>query len=211
MGPQMKPTTLRIIFLSATAAMVLISIASIWTWRAHAIERDKKSADLLYGGLLPSWCPEAWGPNVTRADVERESFPHSGDFATSTDFFLHLVTQGVISCNINYCLFALSGVKSCNSTNAADFRSENNAWCVTLDCHPQEGIPDEPFLFSRNLDIERLDQASSEALLDITPYGKKGVLVLYPGFYGSRVQFLTPDRIATEFNPTGATNPVLRP
>lgn len=193
------------------AAGAAVAPVAVRSWREHCIERDKTSTAWLYSGFRPDWCPEAQGPDVDWAAVERESFPHSGDYETSTEFFLHLVERGVICCNVNYSLFALPGVKACDSTNAADFRPENNAWCVALDAHPQEGIPDVPFLFSRNLDIQRLDQATPDALRDIPPYGRKGVLVLYPGYYSSRVEFIPPERIATDFNPTGATNPVLRP
>ena len=207
----MKAKTHGLVLLAVAVVLAAVAPAAVRSWRKHCIERDKMSARWLYAGFRPDWCPEAHGPDVDWDAVVRESFPRSGDHATSTEFFLHLVEQGVICCNVNYSLFALPGVPACDSTNAADFRPENNAWCVVLDAQPQEGIPDVPFLFSRNLDIQRLDQASPDALRDIPPYGRKGVLVLYPGYYGSRVEFIPPARIATDFNPTGAINPVLRP
>ena len=207
----MKKKTLRIILLATVVAVAAAVAASVWTWHAHSIERDKWSARSIYEGLTCIWQAD-FPSDVDMAELERECCPQPGDYPTSTDFFIHAIKDGFICCNINYSLFALPGVPKCDSTNAADFRPENNAWCVTLDCHPMKQTLEYPFLFSRNLDIGRLDQASAEALRDIPPYGKKGVLALYPSYcFAYRVEFIPADRIATDFNPTGATNAVIRP
>ncbi len=133
-------------------------------------------------------------------------WPQSGEFSTSTAFFTNLVASGGMK--VDFSFFAADGLPACKSTNAAQFKAGNNAWCVVADL--KDSDPDQtPFLFTRNLRINSLaefkgpDQVSAEP-----PFGRAGVLVIFKG--GSVMKF-KPDQLASNFNCCGATNRVLRP
>ncbi|MBP1589170.1 MAG: hypothetical protein ILO10_03130 [Kiritimatiellae bacterium] len=172
-------------------------------------QRDVDRAKMLYNGFRPNFNLDA--PQA-QEEIEKNveaSFPETGKFKTTTEFFVFLMDEEWI-CGANYGLFALPGVPAYPGTNSCQFSARNNAWCVVLD-YPLEWFDEVPFLFSRNLGISSLTDANADALLDISPYGKTGVLVVYPQEGGCRAEFLLPSQIEDTFRKHGATNGVLRP
>ena len=134
-------------------------------------------------------------------------WPKSGEFSTSTAYFTNLVGRGVL--NVPYSFFAAPGFKPCKGTNPAQFKAENNAWCVVADLKDTD--PDNtPFLFTRNLRIASLAEfRGSDQVDDVPPFGRKGVAVIFKG--GSAI-VLRPEALASNFPAMGtATNRVLRP
>lgn len=92
----MKTKPVWMVLLAVVVAGAVTAPAVVRAWRERCIQRDKTSTAWRYSGFRPDWCPEAHGPDVDWAAVERESFPQSGDCATSTEFFLRLAGWGVI-------------------------------------------------------------------------------------------------------------------
>ena len=133
-------------------------------------------------------------------------WPQSGEFPTSTAFFTNLVASGELK--VDFSFFAADGLQACKSTNAAQFKAGNNAWCVVADL--KDSDPDQtPFLFTRNLSINSLAEFRGAAQLgDEPPFGRAGVVVVFKS--GSVMKF-KPDQLASNFNCCGATNRVLRP
>jgi prepilin-type N-terminal cleavage/methylation domain-containing protein len=105
-------------------------------------------------------------------------------FQTSTDFFKYCVTGGVMA--VDFSFFAAPGVPSVNSTNAADFTKDNNAFSVVAGL--SESSPANiPFIFTRNLNVTTLNDAkirdaSVSALEEgIRPYGRSGFAFVNKG------------------------------
>ncbi len=189
-------------------ALATVVVAAAWgTYRSRALERDKQKAYLLFSGFAPNYTAilvEGFEA------MEADTFPAWGVFPNSTAFFAGLVERCILN-GATFDLFALPGVPPCRSAAPADFSCSNNAWCVVADYRTEWYGKDVPFLFTRNLAIDSLSEASAEALEGIAPYGKKGVLALYPDAWGCRVKFIPATDIATAFNPLHVTNRVLRP
>ena len=134
-------------------------------------------------------------------------WPKSGEFSSSTAYFTNLVDRRVL--NVNYSFFAAPGITPCKSTNAAQFKAENNAWCVVADLKDTD--PDNtPFLFTRNLRIASLAEfRGGDQVDDVPPFGRRGVVVV---FKSAAAIVLRPEALASNFPAMGtATNRVLRP
>ena len=142
------------------------------------------------------------------------SDPSRGVFATSTEYFQYLVTNGVL--NVKFAFFAVEGVPALGSTNAAEFTGRYNAWNVVTDIN--DSTPDgTPFMFTKNLDITsvRTDQdfrAHLKSDVDsfgnpVPAFGAKAVCVVGKG--GSAM-IVKADQLQENFTPPGATNRVLR-
>jgi prepilin-type N-terminal cleavage/methylation domain-containing protein len=126
-------------------------------------------------------------------------------FADSTAFCAWLVTGGV--CEVTFDFFGAPGLPSYHGGDAGRFKPEHNAWCVTADVH--DGTRNEtPLLFTRNLDIARLDEGLWARVGDGAPFGRAGVAVVFKGGNGA---IMNEETLDERFNPLTATNKVLRP
>lgn len=85
----------------------------------------------------------------------------SNVFATTTDFFMYLVTNEVM--NVTYGFFAAPGVPSASSED--EFDATRNAWAMVGDVN--DAYPETaPVLFTRNLDIDNIGDT-------LTPDGER--------------------------------------
>jgi type II secretory pathway pseudopilin PulG len=126
------------------------------------------------------------------------AFPKNGQYRTSTEYFMALVESGVLS--VSYDFFAARGIPPARSSNAEDFKGENNAWRVVL------GIEDAPegtpFMFTRNYDPGSLQTGDGPILLnDEPPFGKEGMVVVLKG--GSAFALKGNQLRNSFFNPAG--------
>ncbi len=147
---------------------------------------------------------------VETKSLEETGFPKVGQYSTSTEYFKHLVESGIM--NVSYDFFAAPGIPACKSIHAADFKAENNAWCVVLGLNDApEGTP---FLFTRNFHPEALQAGDGPIeLTDEPPFGNKGVVVVLKGgaaFYLKKYQ-LTNSLFNPAQTPSGTNLVILRP
>lgn len=129
---------------------------------------------------------------------ESRGWPKKGEYRTSTDYFIHLVESKAMS--VSYDFFAAPGIPAAKSTDARDFKAENNAWRLVLGL---EDAPEgTPFLFTRNYDPGTLPSGDGPIILnDEPPFGKKGVVVVLKG--GSAYSLKGNMLRSTIFNPAG--------
>jgi prepilin-type N-terminal cleavage/methylation domain-containing protein len=81
--------------------------------------------------------------------AESSLFPTSNNaYATSTEYFKHLINEGVFGEDMDFSLFAAPGQRKARTMDPADFNSHNNGWNVVLDITDASSMT--PFLFSRN-------------------------------------------------------------
>ncbi|MFO1492007.1 MAG: type II secretion system protein [Kiritimatiellia bacterium] len=87
-------------------------------------------------------------------------------FATSTDYFEYVIEKEVIT-GQDFSLFGGGGAPQLKTVDKLKFKSKNNAWNVVLDVRTATNDT-TPFLFSRNLVIEKLPDgvANTENLKD---------------------------------------------
>lgn len=126
-------------------------------------------------------------------------------FNNSTDYWRWVVTNGLMDVTFEY--WAADGVPAYHGMDPDEFTANNNAWCAVADI----GLASHemvPMFFTRNLNIDRLDDPLDNALTDAAPFGSYGVIVVNKG--GS-TRILKADQLEDQFNPTGADNVVLRP
>lgn len=124
-------------------------------------------------------------------------------FTSSTDYFRWLSTN--ISLAIDMRSYGGRGLAPFDPI-AGEFGPSNNAWCVVADVG--RDAPDKmPVMFTRNLHIGRLNEPIPGAIRDEPPLGKIGVTVICKDGSSFNMNLA---RIPL-FNPTGATNAVLRP
>jgi len=139
------------------------------------------------------------------------SFPRTGDFNDSTDFFAYLVSNKILNVTFDY--FSAKDVEPYNGKDPANFTQHNNAWNVTLDV--TEGTPEgTPFLFTRNVNIGNLDEKQDtfrDEGLDAnrTPYGSRAIVVVYKG--GKSVFYIEDQITYQHFNPGETNNAVMSP
>ena len=142
----------------------------------------------------------AYAAQMDAADTGGETamWPRKGEFGTSTEYFVHLVESGAM--NATYDFFAAPGIPAAKSSEAADFKAENNAWRLVLGL--AEAPEGAPFLFTRNYDPDAL-QGGDESLVltDDPPFGKKGVVVVLKG--GSAYCLKGSQLKNSLFNPAG--------
>ena len=138
-------------------------------------------------------------------------YPNSGDtnvsFTESTSYFKWVVTNNIM--NVPYSFFAAPGVTPTQGTNAIDFTSVNNAWCIASRI-TEATVDGTPLLFTRNLGNTYLNFPLVPTLSGSTnaPFQDKAMVVVYKG--GSALSLRAKD-VAAYFNTVGATNLVLRP
>ncbi len=105
-------------------------------------------------------------------------WPRKGEYRTSTEYFIHLVESNVMT--VSYAFFAAPGIPPAKSTDAKDFKAENNAWRLVLGL--DEAPEGTPFLFTRNYDPGTLPGGDGPLVLnDVPPFGTKGMVVVLKG------------------------------
>ena len=102
-------------------------------------------------------------------------------FQDSTDYCRRLLEAG--SNTLDYSFFSLRGLPSARTTNAAEFTSANNAWCITANVDEQ--TPDRtPVIFTRNISVTNTAQCTgpvAATLGDEPPYGRDVAVVVLRG------------------------------
>ena len=126
-------------------------------------------------------------------------------YTKSTDYFIWVVTSKVMS--VDYSFFSASGIPPAKTTVAADFKAENNAWCITADV--ADSTPDGvPLLITRNLNITALNTPLTAGILSGEPFGEKGAVIVTKG--GASL-IAKEDNLSQVFAAVTTNNPVLRP
>ena len=159
--------------------------------------------------------------------LDRESidlapvWPMSTDgYPNSTEYFKVCISSNFLQ-GYDFSFFSGPGLSAATSTNAVDFKDENNAWAVTLDCG-QQTLASTPFLFTRNINVGKsaavsgkLNDGSNQHELEedpavsySKPFGDKVCVVVS---YGGSVRSLKDRELNTQFNPGDASNKYLKP
>lgn len=132
------------------------------------------------------------------------SWPEDGDFSTSTDYFINLVTNEVM--DVTYDFFAARGIPGAKSSNEADFKEANNAWKLVLNLNAvRDGTP---FIFTRNYNISTVPTSEGEITEDQlmdnngNPFGTDGLVVVQKG--GAAMKLTKKGLTQQNFNPAGA-------
>lgn len=155
-----------------------------------------------------------YNENVNRISLsEKEVWPDTATWGskTSTDFFRTCIVSNILE-NFTFNDFGGPGLPSPASTNQADFKTENNGWCVTIDCG--EGtLPETPFLFSRNFKAGGATLDTINGLDSTTkPFNDKvGVVVTFGGsmkVVAGKAMKTNPQRY---FNPLNVKKPFIKP
>jgi len=130
---------------------------------------------------------------------ESASWPQSGQYSSSTEYFVNLVKTGVI--NVTYDFFAAPGIPPAKSSNASDFTSNNNAWRLVLGLDKaEEGTP---FLFTRNYDPGAIQGGDDDIVLSGQPFGDYAMVVVLKG--GSAFSLRGNNQLKNSyFNPAGS-------
>ncbi|MBN1270287.1 MAG: prepilin-type N-terminal cleavage/methylation domain-containing protein [Kiritimatiellae bacterium] len=126
-------------------------------------------------------------------------------FASSTDYWKWAITNRVI--DSTFALFWAHGLTAYPGLDPARFSEANNAWCIAADVSTSTRSV-TPILFTRNLGIQRLNEAPDAALTDDPPFGKDAVVVIYRD---NSAQMLRAADLVEYFNPGAESNRVLRP
>ncbi len=146
--------------------------------------------------------------NQMDARVENETnpiWPQTGQYQTSTEFFIDLVTNGVMT--VSYAFFSAPGIPPARSRDAADFTADNNAWRLVLDLdQASEGTP---FLFTKNCDPDNLITSGGKLQLRGEPFGGRGLVVVLKG--GAAFALKGPQVDPELFNPPESALKVVGP
>ena len=132
------------------------------------------------------------------------AWPEDGDFTTSTDYFINLVTNGVM--DVTYDFFSARDIPGAKSSNEGDFKAENNAWKLVLNLNAvRDGTP---FIFTRNYSISTVPttegKIAEDQLMDNNgkPFGTAGLVVVQMG--GAAMKLSKNGLTQQNFNPAGA-------
>jgi prepilin-type N-terminal cleavage/methylation domain-containing protein len=128
-----------------------------------------------------------------------------GSYANSTDYWRWMVSNQVV--DVTFAFFSAHGLPSYRGLDPAEFKPEQNAWCIAADLSNNSRSM-TPVLFTRNLEIATLDAPLATALTENPPYGLRGVIVVRKD---NSASILENEDLAPAFNPAVATNVVLRP
>jgi len=126
-------------------------------------------------------------------------------FANSTDYWIWAVSNQYV--DVPFDFFSAYGLEVVKGMDPSEFTADGNAWCITLDITDSTRTA-TPVLFTRNLEIDSLNEPLAGALTDNPPFGKLGVIVVNKGG-GARI--LKESDLEEAFNPANANNGVLRP
>ena len=132
------------------------------------------------------------------------AWPEDGDFSTSTDYFIDLVTNGVM--DVSFAFFSARDIPAANSSDPGDFKEANNAWKLVLNLNSvRDGTP---FLFTRNFKCTTIPTSegniSEDDLTDNDgkPFGTAGLVVVQKG--GAAMKLAKKTLKNEYFNPAGA-------
>jgi len=158
-------------------------------------------ARAMYDLLFPYYSDVHAGPSLSRDD--RPLTGHAS-YSNSTEYFRWLIAESKV--DVDYGFFGGPGLPTAGQGSPESFSSSRNAWCVVADVG-SNAPPDVPVFFTRNLGIQRLNDSLEGAFTDEPPFGRQGVVVV---FRDGCCRTLAPNELK-DFNPSGATNWVLRP
>jgi len=111
------------------------------------------------------------------------AWPDEDDYSTSTDYFINLVTNGIM--DVSFAFFSARDIPPANTSDESKFHAENNAWKLVANLNTvRDGTP---FLFTRNFKCDTIpteEGAISED--DLTdnegkPFGTAGLVVVQKG------------------------------
>jgi prepilin-type N-terminal cleavage/methylation domain-containing protein len=129
----------------------------------------------------------------------------ANSFANSTEYWKSLVSNGTV--DVTFDFFSADGLPEYAGQDPNLFSADQNAWCISADVSEATRNM-TPVLFTRNIEIENLDDALDNEPSENPPFGQRGVAVVYRD--GS-CRMLKRRHLAVSFNPSGADNAVLRP
>ena len=192
--------------LALTVAVVLVLRAVTGCWLEARMIQAGNDGRQIYCTALDKVMgdPLEWYVPKGLLGYPRSEGPYGA--TSSTAYLRGLVTNEAMRVDFSY--FALPGLASCESSNPTDFQAENNAWCVVVDLD-ESCPPETPFLFTRNLEIDRLGQDAVAAWSDNPPFGRRGVVVICRD--GSMNTIRKEEELAALFGDLSVTNRVLRP
>lgn len=106
------------------------------------------------------------------------AWPQDGDFNTSTDYFINLVTSQVMSVSFDF--FAARGLPAVKSSTPTDFTAAGNAWNLVLNLDDaKEGTT---FIFTKNAQVTTLPTDAGTAItLQDQPFGTDGMVAVLKG------------------------------
>lgn len=139
---------------------------------------------------------------------KKRTYPVSageGGFSTSTAYWKWAVTNRIV--DTDFSLFSAYGLETYRGLDPTRFTAAHNAWCITADISSSQRSV-TPLLFTRNLDIARLNDPLDNAVTETEPFGKGGVLVVR---LGGDAAIYDQAQLAEGFNPAGDANAVLKP
>ena len=108
------------------------------------------------------------------------SWPDSDDYSSSSDYFINLVTSGVM--NVSFDFFSAKGLNSYKTSDESKFQEDGNAWKLVLGLEKcAEGFP---FLFTRNVDVSGTSMPKDEDTITLkkeNPFQDKGMVAVLKG------------------------------
>ena len=134
-------------------------------------------------------------------------FPKSGDYTTSTGYFINLVTSKTMEVSFDF--FAGGKLVAAKTMDPTEFSADNNAWNLALDL---DNYPEgTTFLFTRNLTVATLPTTGPiTPTAGVEPFGANGIVCVLKG--GSAYKLKKgPQMTAENMNPSGAAAPVIAP
>lgn len=187
----------------ALILVVFLTPAVVRARRSAGIEKTVNNGRTIYQ-LLSAEAVEAFAKGTN------SPFPQIlTNTVDSTRFVVNLKKDGRLA-ELDYALFAAPGVPAVAS--GATFRASNNAWCVTVGLGTSTPAL-TPALFTRNIDGAMLVSSNAKGHTlkeDRKPFGKSCAVVVQ---WQGRTFKIVPDADGglSAFNPTSATNSILRP
>lgn len=143
---------------------------------------------------------------VSGGGASYSSWPSTDDenpFTSSTDYFISLVTNGVM--DVSFDFFAARDIEGARSSDPSKFQEKNNAWKLVMNL---DGCRDgTPFIFTRNYSISTVPtgegpiQESELTGNNSKPFGTVGLVVVQKG--GASKKLVKTQRRTEEFNAAG--------
>lgn len=189
-----------LIELLVVIVIIAILIAIAFPMMQGAMMRGKMTSVLNNGRSLAMV--------LLSASSDRSLYPAStgsDGFANSTDYWKYLVTHQYL--DVTFDFFSAPGRASYKGLDPSQFTPDQNAWCVVADVGDSTRAM-TPILFTRNLKIAHLSDPVAGALSEEAPFGSQGVIVVAKD---ASATIKKQADLAESFNPTAATNVVLRP
>lgn len=184
-----------LVFLVGMLAAILIPAVSKATTSAGMVKTVSNGENIYQAAF-------AGQMDAVMLGNDAAGWPKTGEYRTSTEYFIHLVTSGVL--NVSYDFFAAPGVPPAKTSDPRKFTAENNAWRLVLGLDKAgEGTP---YLFTKNYDPTRLPGENEPiGLTDSPPFGRQGMVVVLKG--GSAFTLKGNQLKSDFFNPAGTPPP----